>query len=135
MNFALEFGLFDNRLNGTVEFFNRDSKDLLQDVPISYVTGFGSTLKNIGSINNNGWEVELNGDIIRNSDFRWSAGLNATFLKSKVVELYDGEDIIWHDPTEAMHAKFIYREESISHSGDMNGQVLRKQQSQYLVFQ
>ena len=111
MNFALEFGLFDNRLNGTVEFFNRDSKDLLQDVPISYVTGFGSTLKNIGSINNNGWEVELNGDIIRNSDFRWSAGLNATFLKSKVVELYDGEDIIWYDPTGSdARAKFIYRE-------------------------
>ena len=111
MNFALEFGLFDNRLNGTVEYFNRDSKDLLQDVPISYVTGFGSTLKNIGSINNHGWEVELSGDIIRNSDFRWSAGLNATFLKSKVVELYDGEDIIWYDPTGSdSRAKFIYRE-------------------------
>jgi TonB-linked SusC/RagA family outer membrane protein len=111
MNFALEFGLFDNRLNGTVEYFNRDSKDLLQDVPISYVTGFGSTLKNIGSINNHGWEVELSGDIIRNSDFRWSAGLNATFLKSKVVELYNGEDIIWYDPTGSdSRAKFIYRE-------------------------
>ena len=68
MNFAL-LGLFDNRLNGTVEYFNRDSKDLLQDVPIS-VTGFGSTLKNRSSINNHGWEVELSGDIIRNSDFR-----------------------------------------------------------------
>jgi len=111
MNFALEFGLFDDRLTGTVEYFNRDSKDLLQDVPISYVTGFGSTLKNIGSINNHGWEVEISGDIIRNSDFRWSAGLNASFLKSKVVELYDGEDIIWYDPTGGdARAKYIYRE-------------------------
>ncbi len=39
-NLALEFGLFNNRIFGTVEYFNRDSKDLLQDVPISMVTGF-----------------------------------------------------------------------------------------------
>src|SRR5690606_26393391 len=46
-NLALEFGLFDQRLYGTIEYFNRDSRDLLQNVPISRVTGFGSTLKNV----------------------------------------------------------------------------------------
>ncbi|HON54549.1 MAG TPA: SusC/RagA family TonB-linked outer membrane protein, partial [Bacteroidales bacterium] len=74
-NFALEFGLFDQRLSGTIEYFDRTSKDLLQDVPISLVTGFGSTLKNIGEINNHGIEIEISGDIIRKKDLRWSAGI------------------------------------------------------------
>ena len=110
-NFALEFGFFDNRLTGSVEYFNRDSKDLLQDVPISTITGFSSTLQNVGSINNHGVEFELAGDIIKNSNFRWSAGVNGSFLKSKVTELYGGQDIIWWDPTgDDDRAKFIYRE-------------------------
>src|SRR5690606_35099311 len=114
---ALEFGLLNHRLTGSIEFFNRNSKDLLQDVPISMVTGFGSTLRNIGEINNRGWEFALGADIVRNADWRWNVGLNATTLKSKVVKLYKqpgadkGQDIIWNDPTGGdARAQFIYRE-------------------------
>lgn len=110
-NLALEFGLFKNRISGSVEYFNRDSKDLLQDVPISRVTGFSSTLKNIGEINNKGLEFELNGDILSKNDFRWSAGFNATAMKSTVTKLYGGQDIIWNDPTGGdARSQFIYRE-------------------------
>lgn len=111
LNVGMDFGLFDNRLHGTIEYFNRNSKDLLQDVPISSVTGFGSVLKNIGEINNKGVEVELSGDIIRNRQLTWSAGINATFIKSKVKKLYNGADIIWYDPTgDDDRAQYIYRE-------------------------
>lgn len=110
-NIALEFGLFDQRLTGTVEYFNRDSKDLLQDVPISTVTGFSSTLKNVGEINNKGVEIELGGDIIRNKELTWSASLTATMLKSKVTKLYGSQDITWSDPTGGdARANYIYRE-------------------------
>lgn len=110
-NLALEFGLFRNRISGSIEYFNKDSKDLLQDVPISTVTGFSSTLRNIGEINNKGIEIELNGDIVRTNDFRWSLGINATSLKSKVTKLYGGQDIIWNDPTGGdARSQFIYRE-------------------------
>lgn len=110
-NVALEFGLWDQRLTGTVEYFNRDSKDLLQDVPISTITGFSSTLQNIGEINNKGWEIELAGDIIRNSEVTWDASLTASMIKSKVTELYNGADITWSDPTGGdSRCQFIYRE-------------------------
>ncbi|HHV04119.1 MAG: TonB-dependent receptor [Bacteroidales bacterium] len=110
-NAALEFGLFNNRLNGTIEYFNRDSKDLLQSVPISTVTGFSSTLRNIGEINNHGLEIELSGDIIRTGDLRWSAGLTGSWIRSTVTKLYDSKDIRWYDPTGGdARAKFIYRE-------------------------
>ncbi|MEN6618226.1 MAG: TonB-dependent receptor [Rikenellaceae bacterium] len=110
-NVALEFGLLEQRITGTVEYFNRDSKDLLQDVPISLVTGLGSTLKNVGEINNKGIEIELNGDIIKNKDITWSAGITASHVKSTVTKLYGGQTIIWYDPTgDDSRAKYIYKE-------------------------
>jgi TonB-linked SusC/RagA family outer membrane protein len=116
-NIALEFGLLQQRVYGTIEYFNRNSKNLLQDVPISMVTGFTSTLKNVGEINNHGIEVTLGGDIIRRQAFRWTASINGTFLKSSVTKLYktkdaeNGQDIIWNDPTGGdARAQFIYSE-------------------------
>lgn len=110
-NLGLEFGLFQDRLYGTVEYFNRNSKDLLQDVPISRVTGFSSTLRNVGEINNRGIEVSIGGDIIRGDDFNWSANINGSFVKSKVTKLYEGQQIIWNDPTGGdARAQFVYRE-------------------------
>ena len=111
LNIGLDFGFFNQRLRGTVEYFNRNSKNLLQDVPISETTGFGSVLQNIGRINNHGIELTLEGDILRKKDFLWTAGFNATFLSSKVRKLYHGADIIWYDPTGGDdRAQFIYRE-------------------------
>ena len=112
-NIGLDFAMLDNRLHGTIDYFNRDSKNLLQDVPISQVTGFTSTLQNIGRINNHGLEIEIGGDIISKGDWLWSASVNATFLSSKVKELYGGADIIWYDPTGGDdRAQYVYREGS-----------------------
>jgi TonB-linked SusC/RagA family outer membrane protein len=105
---ALEFGLF-NRLNGTIEYFNRDSKNLLQDVPISMITGLGSTLSNVGEINNRGIEIELNVDVLKSGDMRWNIGLAASFLQSKVTKLYGGQDIIFNEAVDS-RARYIYRE-------------------------
>lgn len=111
MNFGTEFSMLNNRLFGSVEYFSRDSKDLLQDVNISLVTGFSSTLKNIGQINNKGVEISLGGDLVKNENFRWSANVNTSFLKSKVVKLSEGKDLTWWDPTGGdARVQFIYKE-------------------------
>ena len=110
-NVAVEFGFWDQRLYGTVEYFNRDSKDLLQDVPIPTITGFSSTLQNVGEINNYGVEVEIGGEISRKKDLTWDATVTASFIDSKVTKLYGGQDIIWSDPTGGDgRVDFIYRE-------------------------
>ncbi|KAA6328328.1 TonB-dependent receptor SusC [termite gut metagenome] len=108
-NIAVEFGLFNNKLNGIVEFFNRDSKNLLQDVPISRTTGLSTTLSNIGEMNNKGVEIELNGNILTAGDFSWDMGLTASIIKSKITDLYGGNDIIWYTPFDT-RGKYIYRE-------------------------
>jgi len=110
-NLALEFGLLDQRITGTIEVFNRDSKDLLQNVPISRVTGFYSSLKNVGEINNKGIEIEIYGDIIKNSNLTWSAGITASHVSSTVSKLYGGQNIIWYEPTGGdARTRFIYQE-------------------------
>lgn len=108
---ALEFGFLQNRITGSVEYFNRDSKDLLQDVPTSGTTGFTRALQNVGVINNSGIELDLGGDIIRKENFSWSLRANAAFLSSRVKSLNAGNDILWNDPTGGDgRAQFIYRE-------------------------
>ena len=122
-NIGLDFGLFGQRLYGTIEYFNRDSRDLLQYVPISRVTGFTSTLRNVGEMNNKGLELSLGGDIIRKNKLRWSVNVNASFIKSKITKLYksgdedSGNDIIWYDPTGGdSRAQYIYREGESTYS-------------------
>ena len=104
-NLALEFGLLKNRITGTVEYFNRDSKNLLQSVPISRVIGVvnGTTLSNVGEMNNNGLEIEVSADIIRNRDITWNVGFTASAITSKVTKLYEKQQIIYG-------SRFIYRE-------------------------
>ncbi len=110
-NLALEFGILAQKLTGSVEYFNRDSKNLLQDVPISMVTGFGSTLLNVGEINNKGVEIELNGEILKKGNFTWNAGLTASHVKSTVTKLYGGQNIVWFEPTGGDNrTRFIYKE-------------------------
>ncbi len=110
-NIALEFGILEQRLSGSIQYFNRDSKNLLQDVPISTVTGFSSTLKNVGEINNKGIEIELYGDILKRGDFTWTAGLTASHVKSTVSKLYGGQNIVWPEPTGGDNrTRFIYME-------------------------
>ncbi|MGN0202731.1 MAG: SusC/RagA family TonB-linked outer membrane protein [Candidatus Cryptobacteroides sp.] len=110
-NIGLDLGFFNQRLTASVEYFNRDSKNLLQNVPVSTTTGFSSLLQNVGVINNHGVELEIAGDIVSNKHLTFSAGLNAAFISSSVKSLYGGEDIIWNDPTGGdSRAKFIYRE-------------------------
>ena len=96
LDIGLEFGLFNNRLSGVIDYFKKNSKDLLLDRPITQTVGDenNSILSNVGEIENSGLEISLNADIIRSRDLLISIGGNITFLDSKVVSLVDGEDII-----------------------------------------
>lgn len=90
-NIGLDFDLFKG-LNGTVEYFNRESENLLLDRPISRTTGFSSLTQNFGAMRNKGIELTLNADIISSGPVTWSVGGNVTFLNNKVTRL--DEDII-----------------------------------------
>lgn len=84
---AVEFGLFKNRLTGTVEYFDRQSTNLIFAVPLPLSVGIGSELRNIGSMYNRGIELQLGYDVIRSKDFNWHIDLNATRLENKITKM------------------------------------------------
>ena len=110
-NIGVETAFLNNRITLGIDYYNRDSENLLQDVRISTVTGFSSILTNFGAMNNQGIEIEIGGDIIRKKDLKWNLSINASTLKSRITKLYDKADIIWYDPTGGDNqSKFVYRE-------------------------
>ncbi|MGJ8743616.1 SusC/RagA family TonB-linked outer membrane protein [Polaribacter sp.] len=90
---GIEFGLFNSRITGVVDYYKKNTTDLLLQVPISSIQGGGSIFKNIGEVENSGWEFELRGDIIRNENFRWNAGVTFSTYDSKVLKLANDDDL------------------------------------------
>jgi TonB-linked SusC/RagA family outer membrane protein len=89
VNLALEFGVLKGRLSGTVEFYNRKTKDLFFDEPVSGTAGVpGDRIPgNLGTLQNQGIELLLRGDLIRTKDFRWTIEGNLTYNQNKVLSL------------------------------------------------
>jgi hypothetical protein len=83
---AVEFGLFD-RLTGTVEYYNRFSRDLLFTVPTATSTGVSNLKKNIGRIDNSGIEVTLDYQAYKSKDWSVSVGTNASTIKNVIKSL------------------------------------------------
>jgi len=87
LNVGTEFELFGSRLNGSVEYFHRNTVDQLYNQPVPVSLGYSSIPMNIGSIVNKGVEVELNGTIVKTSNILWTANFNATHYKNVITDL------------------------------------------------
>lgn len=92
-NIGLDFGLFNNRVQATVEYFIRRSKDLLFALDLVPSSGFSTTNQNIGAIKNYGWEFTLSGYPVSTKDWKWKVGANITTYKNKITSLPQPE--IW----------------------------------------
>ena len=79
INPGIDFGLFNNVITGSLDYYERESDQLLLYNPISSTTGFNNALINIGKVENKGFEVELRSRNISSENFRWSS----TFIASK----------------------------------------------------
>ncbi len=92
-NVGIDFGFWNNRLNGSIDVYSKTSKDLLYDVSLPLEAGLDSEGKairmttNIGKVRNTGVEVALNGIIMKKKDFEWSAGLTFAHNKNEVKDI------------------------------------------------
>lgn len=96
MNVGLDFGLFNGRLSGTVDYFNKKTTDLLFPQTPQYPASPDASITWInlpGEVINKGIELNLNGVIVENDNFRWDLGANATFVSNKVRNLGENEII------------------------------------------
>ena len=90
-NAGLDFTLFQNRLSGTLEYYVTNTKDLLMSVNMPQTSGVSSYMGNVGSTQNRGWELTLNGTILNNvNGWTWNAGINFAANKNKIVSLASG---------------------------------------------
>ena len=92
-NVGLDFAILNNRLSGEIDYYNKNTTDLLLSEPLPAYSGGGSIFRNLGEVNNSGFEFTLNGTIIKQKNVQWSSSLNAAFLSNEVVNIGDRKQI------------------------------------------
>lgn len=113
LDIAVESTMLDNRLNLSIGYFLKKNSDLLYNVgqPISAGGSWSgkpwSILTNIGTMQNWGWEIGINGDIISTKDFKWHANIDASIIKNKLIKLSDNGDQ-WYETTALLKGKTRY---------------------------
>lgn len=99
-NVALDFGLFNNRLTGTVDAYYRETEDLLSRVPVPAGANLTDLLTtNVGEMTSRGLEVSLNGVIVKKEDFGWDTNFNVTFQDREITKLNLSNDADYFIPT------------------------------------
>lgn len=93
LDVGIEFGLFNNRISGIVEYYKRGTDGLIFNVPKPDSSGNLTKTENIGGLENSGIEVTLNADVIRNENFKWSLNINASTIKNNITSLSQEEII------------------------------------------
>ncbi len=92
-NIGLDMGLLKNRLTGTIEYYNRNSDNLIISVPLSLTSGVNAQNNNVGAVNNKGYEITFGGRPIVTSNFSWGISFNIAHNTNRVTQLYKGTPI------------------------------------------
>ncbi|MGV8827784.1 MAG: TonB-dependent receptor [Breznakibacter sp.] len=89
INAGIDFGFFDNRLTGSIDYFDKVTKDVLLQIPSISPAPTATVWKNIEDmkIKNHGWEISLNGQIIESDDWQWDLGVNFSKVENMIENL------------------------------------------------
>ena len=136
-NLGLDYGLFGNRITGAVEYYLKDTDDLIFNVPVAAGTNLSNFVTtNIGSVRNQGVELSLNARLLDRGGFSWDAGLNASTNRNRLLQINPfgggseqilvggisggvGSTIQVLQPGQPVNSFFVYR-----HKRDANGRPL-----------
>ncbi|WP_417875533.1 SusC/RagA family TonB-linked outer membrane protein [Winogradskyella sediminis] len=86
---ALEFTLFNNFIDGSFEYYKKNSTDLLYDLPIALSNGLNEFPTNVGDMYNSGFEIGLTAHLVNKEDFRWDLTLQGSTFKNEITALPD----------------------------------------------
>ncbi|MFR9533516.1 MAG: TonB-dependent receptor [Rikenellaceae bacterium] len=90
-NFGVDLGLFEGRVRATVDWYVKDTRDLLLNATLPTSSGYTSAMMNIGSMRNKGWEFSLQTQNVVTNNFSWSTSFNIAFNKNTVTALANGQ--------------------------------------------
>lgn len=98
-NVGLDFSFLRSRINGSIDLYNRETKDLIMNKTIPITTGYSSVKANVGSVRNKGFEFSLNTVNILTKDFRWTTAFNIAYNKNEITDLQYKEDLTSRGPS------------------------------------
>ncbi|HEY0742992.1 MAG TPA: TonB-dependent receptor [Chryseosolibacter sp.] len=90
---GLDFGFLDNRFTLTVDYYVKNTRDLLNSVPLPSSQGYSFTVQNIGKVQNKGFEFAV-GAVVADGPFKWNIAANLSTNQNKVLTLYGGNDVL-----------------------------------------
>ena len=91
-NLGIDFGFFENRITGSMDYYFKKTKDLLNTVSVASGTNFGNQITaNIGDMQNEGFELNLNASVVKSDKFSWDLGFNFTFNQNKITKLSNND--------------------------------------------
>ena len=95
---GLDFGFWDERVIFTADYYYKKTEDLLYEVPLPEYSGYGGSLRNIGSMENRGFELGLSTVNIEKNAFQWTSDFNISFNQNNVLSLPRGDEIYSRRP-------------------------------------
>ena len=107
-NPAIDFGFLNNRISGSLDYYQRTSDELLLENPVSYITGFSSGIVNLGEVQNRGWELELRTKNIVKEKFSWNSTLIASTNQNELLSFGDSNNALIED-TYGRNSQWINR--------------------------
>ncbi|MCF0061192.1 TonB-dependent receptor [Dyadobacter chenwenxiniae] len=90
---GLDIGFFQNRFSLTFDYYIKNTRDLLNNVPLPSSLGYAYTIDNVGKVQNKGFEISANANVLTGA-FKWNLSANASINKNKVLKLYGGNDVL-----------------------------------------
>ncbi|WP_226789021.1 SusC/RagA family TonB-linked outer membrane protein [Polaribacter porphyrae] len=84
---GLNLAMFNNRVNLEIDYYSKETRDLLLEVPIPATSGFEFAFKNLGAVSNKGLEISINSTNIDTENFTWNSNFNISFNKNRVLNL------------------------------------------------
>ncbi len=97
-NIGLDLGLFNQKLEATIDYYKKETSDLLLNAEMAPHAGFDRVQQNVGKVQNQGLEITLNSTNIQTGNFRWTSSFNISFNKNKTLALNQGQEAIYTDP-------------------------------------
>jgi hypothetical protein len=128
-NLGVDFGLFGDRLSGSFDIYQSETRDLLLDQKLPELTGFGSVKTNVGNLQNRGFDLGLNSININTKDFVWTSVLNVTYRINEITTLgnapvatTDNEgNTVMREPDDLQNGWFIGESKDVIWDWELDG--------------
>jgi hypothetical protein len=147
VNFGVDFAIYDSRLSGSIDVYDKYTTDLLAPTPMNPVAGWTTVLTNLGEMSNRGFEVVLNSVNVHKADFDWYTTFAVSYNKNKIGELYrnvgtTANGLVTERTVQgyAMNSIFAYRWAGLDNMGDpqvwscqTDGEDVRIKQSSFMT--